>query len=218
MAITILIQLKKTEKILGYEYYHVFHGYISELLGNETYGKHHNDYVYSNICGGRCTSEGFSFPENPYFYIRTSSNEVWNNFLKNINRKKNIMDGFSVEGFTIIDTNLNVNTFETDAASPILLSNKYKKMDVLSHDDLVRVEEYLVNTIRKKAEEVGFEIDPHLSITITRQRKHRDIMYRGVVNKGRNLKLRINCNNETKEFVLTNGLGRSTGCGFGFLI
>ena len=123
MAITILIQLKKTEKILGYEYYHVFHGYISELLGNETYGERRNEYVYSNICGGRCTKEGFSFPNNPYFYIRTNNNDVWNNFLKNINCKKNIMDGFSVEGFTIIDTNLNGNTFETDAASPILLSN-----------------------------------------------------------------------------------------------
>lgn len=216
--ITILIQLKKTEKILGYGYYHIFHGYVSELLGNEKYGEQSNDYVYSNICGGRCTVDGFVFPNNPYFYIRTNNDRVWNNFLENINNKKNIMNGFTVEGFTIVDTKLSGNTFETDAASPILLSKKYKKMDVLSHDDLINAEEYLINTVKKKAEEVGFEIDPNLSIMITLQRKHRDIMYRGVINKGRNLKLRINCNDKTKEFILINGLGRSTGCGFGFLI
>ena len=216
--ITILIQLKKTEKILGYGYYHIFHGYVSELLGNEKYGEQSNDYVYSNICGGRCTVDGFVFPNNPYFLIRTDNEGVWSNFLKNISLKKNIMDGFIVEGFTLVDTELSRSVFETDAASPILVSKKYSLVKNLSHDEIVDSEKYMVNSIKNKASELGVEIDPNLSIKVVLQRKNRTINYRGVINNGRNFKLRINCDDKTKEFILVHGIGRSSSCGFGFLI
>lgn len=216
--ITILVQLKNTDNILGYEYYHVFHGYISELLGNEKYGEQSNEYVYSNICGGRCAIDGFIFPNNPYFYIRTDNERVWNNFVKNIASKKEIMNGFSVEGFTLVDTKLSSTTFETDASTPILVSKKYNFVPNLSSEELIDSENYLVDSVKRKAAEVGFEVDPNLSIKILMQRKHRNIKYRGVINTGRNLKLRINCDDKTKEFILVHGIGRSTGCGFGFLI
>jgi CRISPR-associated endoribonuclease Cas6 len=216
--ITILVQLKETEKILGYEYYHVFHGYISELLGNNQYGREVNDYVYSNICGGRCTTDGFYFPGKPYFYIRTDNEGVWQNFLKNIRNKKNIMDGFVVDGFTILETKLSRTVFETDASTPILVSNKYRLVKNLSREELYDTENYMVESIRRKAKELGVSIDNDLSIKILTQRSPRNINYRGTINKGRNLKLRINCDDKTKEFILVHGIGRSTGCGFGFLI
>jgi len=217
--ITILIQLKETEKILGYEYYHVFHGYISELLGNDRYGHEAGDYVYSNICGGRCTTDGFSFPgNNPYFYIRTDNEKVWQNFLKNIKNKKNIMEGFIVEGFSIVDTKLNGSVFETDASTPILVSKKYNLVANLSREELIDTEKYMVESVRRKANELGVSIDDSLSIKVLLQRKPRNINYRGIINRGRNLRLRINCDEKTKEFILVHGIGRSTGCGFGFLI
>ena len=216
--ITILVVLEKTDKLLGYEYYHVFHGYISELLGNEKYGAELNDYVYSNICGGRCTKDGFSFSNNPYFYIRTSCESVWTNFAKNIGSKNQIFEGFKVIGFNIIDTSLNKKYYETDASTPILVSKKYNFYDNLSSEEISDTERYLTNNVIKRAKENGFEIDPNLSIKIVMQRNHRDINYRGVINKGRNLKVKLECNEPTKEFILTHGLGRSTSCGFGFLI
>jgi CRISPR-associated endoribonuclease Cas6 len=216
--ITILVVLGKTNKLLGYGYYHVFHGYMSELLGNDNYGTELTDYVYSNICGGRCTKDGFSFNGNPYFYIRTSCENVWGNFLKNIKNKKCIFDGFNVIGFNVIDTPLNKKYYETDASTPILVSKKYNFCDNLSSEDIFSTEKYLVNSVTKKANDSGFEIDPNLSIKIVMQRNHRDINYRGVINKGRNFKMKIDCNDSTKEFILTHGLGRSTSCGFGFLI
>jgi CRISPR-associated endoribonuclease Cas6 len=216
--ITIIVQIKETEKVLGYEYYHVFHGYISELLGNDRYGHEASDYVYSNICGGRCTTDGFSFPGNPYFYIRTDNEKVWQNFLKNIKDKKNIMDGFIVEGFSIVDTKLSSNVFETDASTPILVSKKYSKVRNLSREELIETEKYMVESVRRKAKELGVGIDDNLSIKVLTQRKWRNINYRGVINRGRNLRLRIDCDDKTKEFILVHGIGRSTGCGFGFLI
>lgn len=216
--ITILVQLKKTEKILGYEYYHVFHGYVSKLLGNEKYGQVDNDYVYSNICGGRCTDGGFYFPSKPYFFIRTNNDAVLNNFLSNLSRQMNIMEGFIVDGFTLVDTDLSSNIFETDAASPILVSKKYRRVENLSKEEILDTERYLVNSIKHRARELNTDIDENLSIKILSQRRSRNIKYRGFVNKCRNFRLRIDCDNETKEFILTHGIGRSTSCGFGFLI
>ena len=216
--ITILVQLKETEKVLGYEYYHVFHGYISELLGNDRYGHEASDYVYSNICGGRCTTDGFSFTGNPYFYIRTDSDKVWQNFLRNIRVKKNIMEGFVVEGFTVVDVKLSGSIFETDASTPILVSKKYKLTNYLSSEELADTEKYMVESVRRKARELGVSIDENLSIKVLTQRKTRNINYRGIINRGRNFRLRINCDDKTKEFILVHGIGRSTGCGFGFLI
>ena len=217
--ITILVALKQTKNVLGYEYYHVFHGYISELLGNDSYGKMSNDYIYSNICGGDFTVDGFDFRNStPYFYIRTSNEKVWQNFIKNISNKKNIMEGFEVDGFSVVNDNLKRNVYEPNAFTPILVSKKYNKFNNLSNDEILDCEKYLVETVKKKAEEAGFEIDPNLSIEILVQRKNRKIKYRGYINNGRNLKLRLNCDDKTKEFILTHGVGRSTGCGFGFLL
>ena len=216
--ITILVVLEKTSKLLSYEYYPEFHGYMSKLLGNEKYGTTLNDYVYSNICGGRCTKEGISFDENPYFYIRTSNESVWSNFAKNAVKKKEIFDGFKVMGFNLINTPLDKKYYETDASTPILVSKKFNKLDNLSSDEIKDTEKYLIDNLIKRAKDSGFEIDPNISIKIVLQRSHRDINYRGFINKGRNLKLKIICDESTKEFILTHGLGRSTSCGFGFLI
>lgn len=217
--ITILVALKETKNVLGYGYYHVFHGYISELLGNDTYGKLANDYIYSNICGGDFTVDGFTFGKSkPYFYIRTGNEKVWQNFLKNISRKKNILEGFTVDGFSVVNDNLSRNVYETNAFTPILVSKKYNNTSNLSSDEILDSEKYMVESVKRKAKEIGFDVDPNLSIEILVQRKNRKINYRGIINNGRNLKLRLNCNEKTKEFILSHGIGRSTGCGFGFLL
>ena len=76
----------------------------------------------------------------------------------------------------------------------------------------------MIQTIASKAEKRGFNIDKNLSIKIVKQHNHKDINYRGIINKGRVFVLIINCNQETKEFIMLNGIGRSCGCGFGFII
>ena len=64
---------------------------------------------------------------------------------------------------------------------------------------------------------MDIDIDPTLSIEVVKQRPHRDILMHGIINKGRNLLLKISANDETKKFIMDNGIGRSTSCGFGFL-
>ena len=216
--VNIIVILEKTKKPLRYGYSSLLHGYMSELLGNENYGKSLSDYTYSHFIGGKRTNDGIVFEDNPYFYIRTSKEEVWKNFLKNISRKKFIFEGYNVLGFNVMDMNLDKEYFETDSSTPILVSKKYNLFDVLSQKELYDTEDYLVKSIINKGKDFGIDIDKNLSIKIVSQKKHTDVFYRDIINKGRNFKLKITCDKPTKEFILTYGIGRSTSCGFGFLI
>lgn len=216
--ITIKVILKKTEKPLKYGYEHVFHGYISDLLGNNTYGTHKSKYSYSNICGGIPKEEGLVFSGNPYFIIRTNDEETWQNFLSNISKKVNVMENMIIEGFSVDDTNTEKKIFRTLPSSPILVSKKYDKYNHLGPEELLSCEKYLINSVLVKAKECGFSVDPNLSIRIKEQKNHVNVRYRDIFNKGRNFLFEINSNNETKEFILTHGLGRSCGCGFGVIV
>lgn len=218
--ITILVLLAKTKQVLSYRYRQDFHGYICNLLGNNHYKTPQNDYTYSNICGGRCTKEGIKFDGIPHFYIRTNSDSVLHNFMRNLSNTQfyNNLKGFHVLGFQIIESVLDKEFFETDASTPILVSKKYNHINLLSCAEINDTEKYLTESVFRKAKEMNIEIDSKLSIKITKQRMHRDIQYGHAINKGRNLVLGINCNRETKEFILLHGIGRSSSCGFGFLI
>jgi len=215
--LTVRVVLKETREILPYNYCHKFKGYVSNLLGCETYNTKKNDYVFSFLCGGRLTKRGIIFHDNPFFYFRTSDQNVWNLFTQNLKEHTKLFGSFEVLGWEVVPTNLKKTVFETDAASPILVSKKYSYVNDLSSDQLKDTENYLVSSVLNKANEYGFNVDDNLKISIIKQRMHRDVAYKGAINKGRNVKLRIECNEDTKAFILSQGLGRSTGIGFGFI-
>lgn len=216
--IDIQVHLTNFPKYVSYDYYQKLHGYVSNLLDNQTYGVGVNDYIYSNIIGGEFTKNGISFSENSFFIIRTNNNQVLANFLNNIGIKTDVFDGIKVKGFSKNYTNLCKNKFQTIKQSPILVSTKYNWIDYIPNRFTNEIENYLIQTIASKAEKRGFNIDKNLSIKIVKQHNHKDINYRGIINKGRVFELIINCNQETKEFIMLNGIGRSCGCGFGFII
>ena len=216
VMIEICVYLKNSGKPLSYEYHTSFHGYISELLGNDNYGTTVRNYSYSNLCGGVCTKDGIVFHNNPYFLVRTKDDAVWKRFCENINKKRRIADGYDVIGWDLREVDCNPIFFRTESSSPILLPKRFSG-DVLSDEEKDDAEKYLVSSVKARAKESGFDIDEGIQIKIVSQFHHYDVNYRGVINKGKNLKLKIISDEKTKEFILLNGLGKSTGIGFGFV-
>ena len=216
--IDIQVHLCNFPKYVSYDYYQKLHGYVSSLLDNQTYGIGVNDYIYSNIIGGELTKKGIKFSDGSYFIIRTNNGQVLANFLNNIGNKLTMFDGIQVKGFSKSYTNLCKNKFQTVKQSPILVSTKYNWVDYIPNRLMSEIEGYLIQSILVKAEKRGLIVDKNLSIKVVMQHNHKDINYRGIINKGRVFELVINCNQETKEFIMLNGIGRSCGCGFGFII
>lgn len=217
----IKVFFKKTEAILPFDYFANFHSFIVKLLGDDKYGMRQNDYVYSNIRGWKPRKDlgGFVFEDAPYFNIRTNSEIVWGNFTRNLPSVRQFMEGFDIDGWTIEETNLNRRVFETCYESPILIGNNKKDAYApLSNEMKKKYEQYLKNGIFKAAESCGVRIDENLSIRIMYDHGTSYIKYRGIHNIGRRFRLYIECDENTKEFILTHGLGRSCGCGFGYIL
>lgn len=217
----IKIVLKKIDHIIPYDYYQRMHGAVCRITGvNETYGSKCNRYIYTNLIGGENTTKGIVFKNNPYFIIRFSSidTELLSNIVNNIISDKRLFLGLEIDGvFSTTDTNVDRCHFRTMKQSPILISKKYDKSYINNSEIVEDIEKSLIENIKNKALECGFVVDKDLKIKIKSIHNNKTINYNGIFNVGRVFELLIYANEDTKNFILLNGLGRSCGCGFGFI-
>lgn len=216
----IKIILNKINHFIPYDYYNRLHGYVCNLLGDETYGINVNRFIYTNLIGGENLKKGIKFTDNPYFIIRidNNDNDIKRRFLDNIGKCTELFFGLSILGVSWNDVDFETkNRFKTVKQSPILISKKFSFINYLNKDELKECEEFIIKTIKEKALKSNFNLDENLKVKIVKQHNHKDINYKGIINKGRVFEFEINANKETKKFIMLNGVGRSCGCGFGFI-
>ena len=200
-----------------YGYEMALHGYVSSVIGNEMYDKRGSNYVYTNFIGIKPSGDSYKVNGEPYFLLRLSSGEQLNRFLKNFPSKPEIFEGVTIKSISPCYDDEDNKVFSSTPASPIILPKKYDSKDHLTREELNDCENYLIANVRRTANQFGFTLDNNFSIKILRQKKHSNYYYRGWMNKGRNLTIEINGNSETKNFILSHGIGRCTGIGCGFL-
>lgn len=200
-----------------HNYTQKMHGFVSNLMGDNNYGNIGGDYHYSKIYGlnpGGTIKPGFI----GYFIVRMTR-EKFKSLTENWDKCKNTgIYGLELYGLLPSFTDLGKGVFKTNIYSPIMFSTKsINRKDSLSDDELRHCEKYLMNNIKDKANALNFTLDENLSIRILKQNKPSYQMLHRYRNVGRVFDLEINCNEETKEFILINGLGQSSKCGFGFI-
>lgn len=213
----VLMFIKHKNFLLDYNYRNKLHGYVSNLMGDNQYGKSFHNYKYSNIIGGDLTDKGILFKENAYFIIRIERDIDKSILLNNINKHLTLFNGLVLDNINIVKVDYSKTFFRTLKESPILISKKFDKIDYINNSDFNIIENELINSIKERGKLANIEIDPNLNIKIYKQYNHKDTLYNNIINKGRVFELKINCDEKTKKFILLNGLGRSIGCGFGFI-
>jgi CRISPR-associated endoribonuclease Cas6 len=213
----IKLNLRITRENIPYGYEMALHGYVSSIIGNEMYNQRGSNYVYTNIIGIKPDGDHYRVDETPYFLIRLSSKEQLAHFLSIFPSNPEIFDGVYVESISPCYDDEDTSIFSSSPASPIILSKKYDSKDHLSKNELIDSEKYLTNNVIRTASQFGYKLDDNFRIKILRQKRHTNYYYRGWMNKGRNLTVQIIGNKDTKDFVLSHGIGRCTGIGCGFL-
>ena len=200
-----------------YGYEMALHGYVSSIIGNEMYDKRGSDYVYTNFIGIKPSTDYYKVEEEPYFLIRLSSEEQLKHFLSVFPTKQEIFEGVRVKSISPCYDDEDNKIFSSTPASPIILPKRYDSRDHLSRNELDVCERYLTDNVKRTAKQFGFNLDDNFGIKILSQGRHSNYYYRGWMNKGRSLTVRIDGNKETRNFVLVHGVGRCTGIGCGFL-
>lgn len=213
----VLMFIKNRNFLLDYNYRNKLHGYVSNLMGDNQYGKIFHNYKYSNIIGGELTNKGIFFKEDAYFIIRIERDIDKSILLNNISNHLTLFNGLVLNNINIVKVDYNKTSFRTLKESPILISKKFDKVDYINNNNFSIIEDELIKSIKERGKLANIEIDPNLNIKIYKQYNHKDTLYNNIINKGRVFELKINCDEKTKKFILLNGLGRSIGCGFGFI-
>ena len=102
--------------------------------------------------------------------------------------------------------------------SPLIVSGKLgEKKETYNSNELAEVQKYMRESILKKAKLARYELGD-FKINIQHEYRPHDIKYEGMNIKGRVMKIKIDSNEETKKFILNNGIGKKCGMGFGMLL
>ncbi len=216
----IYIKLSKAEKLLPFNYQELLTGVVHKWIGenNEVHGKP-NRYSFSWIQNTVAEKGGLRLKNDAYFFIGSYDSDLLKKIIKGI-----IEDSEMFYGIRATDVQIgNIPNFnsmqEFLMASPVLLKVKQETgvKHVTIEDDTF--EELLTQSFKNKLQ--GAEIDSEgVMIKVNPKSTYRStklVTYRGIKNKTSLVPIIIEGNQEQIAYAWCNGLGNSTGIGFGSL-
>lgn len=195
-----------------------FHGFVSNLFGDNCYKENKSKYSVSALRNCEFVGGSIVFYDNPYFIVRIGDSETFECFRNGVKRYKNEFFGMLIEGIQELETNLERNMFSIQKDSPIILGRSFKHMhNIMNKEEMEMAERYLVSQTLERAKKANINIDNGLRIKIVKDFQPVVIKYHGILNNSRIMDLEIECDNGLKEFILLHGLGKSNSCSFGFV-
>lgn len=213
----IVLAMPKGKK-LPTSYRTQFHGFISNLFGDNCYKENKSKYSVTALRNGKYKENFIVFNDNPYFIVRIGDSETFNCFVENIKKYNNEFFGMEIEGIQEFHTSIERTEFSIQQDTPIRLGKSFENIHrVMTKNEIEQAEEYLVKQTLERAKEANVNTDNGLKIKIIRDFQPIVIKYHNILNNTRVMNLSIECDNELKEFILVHGLGKSNSCGFGFI-
>jgi len=215
------LKLTKNKSIVPFDYQQKIVGTIYKWLGrNEEHGRQ-SAFSFSHLQKGEKVEKGFNFPEGSILYFSSTDNKLLTKIYKGIKADKNLFNGLSVYEIDMIAEPPFRNRERFSLLSPLLIKQwvgKGKKHRHLTFEDK-EADKILTESVKKRLESNGIP-DDNLNIFFDRsyqRKKTKVINYKGVGNKASVCPIIIEGNFDTMEFLWNNGVGHSTGIGFGCL-
>lgn len=215
------IKLTKSKTIIPFDYQQKLVGTIHKWLGrNDEHGKQSN-FSFSFLQNAEQVEKGFNFPFGSAFYFSSTDNGLLTRVYKGIKNDPNLFNGLKVYEIDMIPEPAFRNRERFLLLSPILLKKKVEGRKTSKHLTFEENEtdNLLTEATRKRLEFNGIK-DDNLKIIFDRAyqgKKTKVITYKGISNKTSVCPIIVEGKFETMEFLWNNGVGHSTGIGFGCL-
>lgn len=216
----IYLRLTKNTKLVPFNYQELLTGTIHKWIGrnNEIHGVP-NRYSFSWIQNTRANKNGLNLLNGAHFFISSNDEFLIKRIIKNILDDPEMFNGISVYDVLIKETPDFKVAESFLMASPVLLKerdgNNIRHVTLKDPD----FEQVLTNNLKRKLEKSGFSSE---GVTVklnpdTSFRETKLIIYKGIKNRTSFAPVIIEGNSEQIAFAWNQGLGNSTGIGFGAL-
>lgn len=214
------LKLSKNNKTIPFNYQELMTGVIHKWIGldNDVHGKS-GQYSFSWLQNTLATKEGINLEDNAYFFIGSINDALIKSIIKGVLESPEMFFGVRVIDVQIANIPEFRNSEEFLMASPVLL--KRKEGDKIRHVTLLDndFEEVLTDNLKRKLEKAELSSDG-LSITLNPKTSYRQtklVTYKGIKNRTSLAPIIIKGTQEQIAYAWCNGLGNSTGIGFGAL-
>ncbi|NOY51345.1 MAG: CRISPR-associated endoribonuclease Cas6 [Chlorobi bacterium] len=215
------LKLSKNKITVPFEYQHKLAGTIHKWFGiNEEHGKQ-SVFSFSQLQNGEVIEKGFNFPRGSTLYFSSSDNLLLTNIYKGIKADPTLFCGLKVYEIDILPEPAFRNRERFSLLSPLFFKQTKegeRKARHFTFED-TETEELLTNAVKRRLEKNGIP-DSALKITFDKSysgKKTKVIKYKGIGNKTSVCPIIVEGKFTTMEFLWNNGVGHSTGIGFGCL-
>lgn len=215
------IRLSKNKTTIPFDYQQKLVGTIHKWLGkNEEHGKQ-SIFSFSQLQNGDKTEGGYNFPEGSVLFFSSTDNKLLTRIYKGIKTDPFLFCGLKVYEIDMISEPAFRNRERFSLLSPLLFKQKVEGKNKPKHftfeDDETDI--LLTEAVKRRLEFNGIT-DDTLKITFDKTyqgKKTKVIKYRGIGNKTSVCPIIVEGKFDTMEFLWNNGVGHSTGIGFGCL-
>lgn len=215
------IKLKKNTTTIPFDYQKNLVGTIHKWLGrNEEHGKQ-SVFSFSQLQGGKQVEKGYIFPEGATLYFSSTDNSLLTRMYKGIKADPTLFDGLKAYEIDMISEPVFRNRERFALLSPIFFKQKIDGKQKPKHFTFEEkeTEALLTDSVKRRLKRNGMQ-DETLKIVFDRTyhgKKTKVINYKGIGNKCSVCPIIVEGKFETMEFIWNNGIGHSTGIGFGCL-
>jgi len=215
------LKISKHKTTIPFDYQQKLVGTIHKWIGrNEEHGKQ-SVFSFSQLQGGEQIENGYIFPHGSTMYFSSTDNSLLTRMYKGIKQDPTMFSGLKVYEIDMIPEPAFRNRERFVLLSPIFLKQKIEGRDkpkhcTFEHDETDRL---LTEAVKRRLAFNGIA-DDTLKIAFDKTyqgKKTKVIKYRGIGNKTSVCPIIVEGKFETMEFIWNNGVGHSTGIGFGCL-
>lgn len=211
------LKITTSQKILPYNHQALLTGTIHKWMGwNNEHGKV-SLYSFSQLEGGRSTSDGLQFPDKTCLFLSSFNPDLIKKIIQGIRSDPTMFFGLTVSEIVIQDDPDLSDRELFFPASPIFI----KRRSVDGEDHILytdsRAGDYLKETLLTRLTKAGLT-DESLIVRFDSNYPKagtKKITYNEVQNRASWCPVIIQGKPETKLFAWNVGLGNSTGIGFG---
>ncbi len=215
------LRLSRNKTTIPFDYQQKLVGTIHKWIGNNYEHGKQSVFSFSQLQGGEIVGKGFNFPEGSTLYFSSTDNGLLTRVYKGIKADPTLFCGLKVYEIDMIPEPAFRNRERFYLLSPLFFKQKIEGEKNPKHFTFEEDEtdSLLTGAVKRRLEYNGIP-DETLNIKFDRTyqgKKTKVINYRGIGNKTSVCPIIVEGKFETMEFIWNNGVGHSTGIGFGCL-